>query len=1041
MQHFLPRIYYCRFCFMLFSILLTASKLVYSQPKQIIFKHYGVSEGFFSKEAMDIVKTSNGLIWISTNEGIARFDSKSFKFFRHNNKDSNSIAHNYCKAMQVDKRGWIWIVANQNLEVFDPATEKFRHVKINSNAEEQMLVKPVAFFYDKREDIMWVATAKGLYFSKAGSNILQSAGSITKVSTVIHVRIFSISPDAGPWVWLASDNKIIKLNTKTGISEKYVVPTIVSGRNNGGNVAIISSYLDDNKTLWLGTFTLGLFSFNTVTKMFEQYIYRDVKKEENTIVAITQTGLPTQQDLLYLSAIGWGFTTFNIKTKKFTSFNNQVYNSTLGIKGDTYGLNVFDNKLWIGSSTGLHCYDFNAQFFEKTDISSIADGANLMSIADISAERNSTGKDEKLWMFIPYKNVYVYDLLQKKVLPAPAIIQKYTALPSEVFTIYIDAANVLWISTFHYGLLGYSITSKKIIYQAQQQFYKNGEWVNSFYEDSKGNLWLCTYDGLFVMDSSRKKAVPVTTVNQLIKEQNIAKSITGITEDEYGKIWLTADNSNKKNAAIIKLDVQTNKAIIIYNEQQGQYNESAPVDLRNIVTNKRGDVFANFRGEYIARFKSNSVGKTVFTEIGLQQGLNSCYIDQLLTDNAGNIWCNNSFGIAQYKIGQNSFSNYNLASYEISHTNNPGIYISPNSGRFYVGQSNSFLTFDYSRNGGNINATNLLFNDLSIYNVSYAKKIKDGDKIILNYKQDMIRVDFALLSYTNASENTYSWILEGLEKEWNVSKNNMATYNHLMPGTYTLIVKAANSNGDWKTTPIKLYITITPPFYATWWFRLFCGLLTTAMLGWIVQRRINRIKEKYQLRNRIASDLHDEIGSTLTSINILSNVSQQALEKQPQQAKELLQQISSQSKAIQQNMSDIVWSIRPDNEKIENLIVRIREYAAQTLEPLNIDTSIDADNSLIEKTLPMQHRKDILLICKEAINNIAKHANATSVKILINSEKNKISVSVNDNGKWKGNNSGTGTKTMQERAKTLGGSLVITTTEAGTQIMLVVPIP
>jgi signal transduction histidine kinase len=305
----------------------------------------------------------------------------------------------------------------------------------------------------------------------------------------------------------------------------------------------------------------------------------------------------------------------------------------------------------------------------------------------------------------------------------------------------------------------------------------------------------------------------------------------------------------------------------------------------------------------------------------------------------------------------------------------------------------------------------------------------------------MISIDFALLSYTNANENTYSWMLKGLEKEWNVSKNNIATYNHLMPGMYTLLVKAANSNGDWKTTPIKLYITITPPFYATWWFRILCILVTAGILFWIVQRRINSLKEKHQLRNRIASDLHDEIGSTLTSINILSNVSQQAMEHQPQQAKELLQQISSQSKNIQQNMSDIVWSIRPDNEKIENLVVRIREYAAQTLEPLNINTVIEADDTLIARILPMQYRKDILLICKEAINNIAKHADALSVKILLSNGKNKISLTVTDDGKWKGNNSGTGTKSMQERARALGGNITFTITDAGTQLQLVIPIP
>lgn len=1032
--HLLRRGYF----FILLCIFMTGHLSVFCQPDQIVFKHYGIAEGFSSNEAMDIVQTKEGLLWISSGDGLARFDSKSFKFFRHNNKDSHSIAHNYCKAMQVDKRGRIWIAANNDLDVFDPLTEIFSHIKLNA---QNTPVKPQAFYYDKAKDIMWVATLKGLYFSKAGSLKLQSAVTITQDTTITQNLILTITPDAGDWLWLTSANKIIKLHTKTGVTENYVVPAIVSGQNNSGKVYIISSYLDKHKTLWLGTFTLGLFSFNTSTKTFEQYTYRDVKKEENTIIAITQTGLPGQEDVLFFSSAGWGFAAFNTSTQKFTSYNTTAYNSSLGIKGSTYGLHCYDNKLWVGSSTGLHCYDYSMQLFTKNDISSIANGAALLPVEQMTLERNNNGIDERLWLFVPYKNAYIYDLVKNKVLPIPQKLQKYTAAGAGVFSMYIDTKNILWISSNLYGLIGYHIARDVIITAEKRHFYKNREWAHHFFEDSKTNLWICTYNGLFVMDSSRKNAVPVSAVNEMIKSKHLSASIAGVTEDEHQKIWITADYSSSKNAGIIKLDPRSGKASIIYNEQEQNSGNNPAVDIRDICSNKKGKIFVSFRDQHILWFNSNASNKIIFNELGRQQGLNSTSIDQLLTDSLGNIWCSNSFGIAEYKINQNNFSNYTLTTYELNTTNNPAICISPNSGKFYIGQSNNFLLFNYAYNGNNIKTTNLLFNDLKIYNAIYPQKIKDGDRITLNYKQDMISIDFALLSYTNASENTYSWMLKGLEKEWNFSKNNIATYNHLVPGNYTLLVRAANSNGDWKTVPIKLYIKITPAFYATWWFKLICILLLLGILYWVMQRRIKRIKDKFALRNRIASDLHDEIGSTLTSINILSNISQQAMDQQPQQAKELLQQISSQSKTIQQNMSDIVWSIRPDNEKIENLVVRVREYAAQTLEPLNINTVIEADDTLIAKILPMQYRKDILLICKEAVNNIVKHANAGSVKILFTNGKNKISVSITDDGKWKGNNSGTGTKSMQERSKALGGVLTIQATDTGTQVLLQVDLP
>jgi two-component system, NarL family, sensor histidine kinase UhpB len=224
---------------------------------------------------------------------------------------------------------------------------------------------------------------------------------------------------------------------------------------------------------------------------------------------------------------------------------------------------------------------------------------------------------------------------------------------------------------------------------------------------------------------------------------------------------------------------------------------------------------------------------------------------------------------------------------------------------------------------------------------------------------------------------------------------------------------------------------------------LVLGLLFTALFinSLQLKKKFEQQKALLQMRNSISKDLHDEIGSTLTSISILSNVSELALEKQPIQAKEMIHQIALQSKTIQQSMSDIVWSIRPENESVENLTTRIREYAAQTLEPLNISASIALDEKIIAQKLSMQYRKEILLICKEAINNIAKHSGASKASISIQKNNQTLVLDIVDNGSWKGETSGTGTKSMKERAFAIGGKLNIDSNEKGTNITATIPIP
>lgn len=196
------------------------------------------------------------------------------------------------------------------------------------------------------------------------------------------------------------------------------------------------------------------------------------------------------------------------------------------------------------------------------------------------------------------------------------------------------------------------------------------------------------------------------------------------------------------------------------------------------------------------------------------------------------------------------------------------------------------------------------------------------------------------------------------------------------------------------------------------------------------------------IRNNISKDLHDEVGSTLTSINILSNVSQQAIDVNAAEAKKMLQKIATQSKTIQQNMSDIVWSIQPNNEKIENLAVRMREFATQTLEPLQINLLFEVDEELHKTSLPIEYRKEILLIYKEALTNICKHANANTVKINFNkTTKTSAELIITDNGTWKGETSGTGLRSMKDRALAINSELKIEHQNTGTELHLLVNLP
>ncbi len=699
--------------------------------------------------------------------------------------------------------------------------------------------------------------------------------------------------------------------------------------------------------------------------------------------------------------------------------------------------------MWITSETGLHRYDYNKQIFNKINLSSISEGIDLFPVADMFVVQNKEKIDENLWMHIPYKAGYIYNLKQKKLNALPPKVAKYLSKEIGLWTMYLDSKNIVWISTTQFGIVAYDISADKIIVPDNKYFTKRNEWATIFFEDKNNQVWIGTFKGLYKVEQDYKDITPISEVNLVLAKKELSTIITGITEDNSGKIWFTADFSDARKASIGTYNPKTKKINLIFNEKDDLSKHTPILDFRDIIVNKTGKVFVNTGTSGLVWFQTETE-KVKFNYLGKEQGFNTSYLESMQGDSVGNIWISNDFGLGYYKIIDNSFVNFSFNAYPIGTNNLPSMYVSPQSGTVYLGQSNAIDYLSNPKAISNANKSNLIFLEFKVFNKVYRTKnseIANGSTIVLEPDENMISIEFALLSYLNSRENLYSWKLEGIDKEWNVSKNNIATYNSLPAGTYTLWVKASNNSGEWTKTPLKLKIKIKQRFYKTWWFILLCLLVIAGLIYWTIQRRINRIKEKYKLRNTIAADLHDEIGSTLTSISILSTISQQSMDSQPKQTKDMLEQIATQSKSIQQNMSDIVWSIRPDNERIENLIVRMREFAAVTLEPLNIKTTITSDDRLFAKVLPMHFRKEILLIYKEAVNNIAKHANATTVVIQLANGGHEIKLSIHDDGSWKGNNTGTGTKTMKERAHKIGGQLTISPSNEGTLVTLTIPIP
>jgi signal transduction histidine kinase len=266
--------------------------------------------------------------------------------------------------------------------------------------------------------------------------------------------------------------------------------------------------------------------------------------------------------------------------------------------------------------------------------------------------------------------------------------------------------------------------------------------------------------------------------------------------------------------------------------------------------------------------------------------------------------------------------------------------------------------------------------------------------------------------------------------------NRNATYTNLDAGEYVFEVKASNNDGVWNEVPTALHIIITPPYWQSWWFKAAMIFCVAAVIFSIYFYRTKEILRLQQIRNEIASDLHDDIGSTLNSISIYSQV----LKNRSSVEIPELSFIGESARKVIDSMSDIVWTINPENDSFEKIIFRMRSLTHSLMKAKKIEYSFKADENLNELKMTIEMRRNFYLIFKEGINNLVKYSLASHVSVSLLSYGKEIELMIRDNGIGFNTHDiqrGNGLMNMQRRALEMKARLKIESViGAGTSLQL-----
>lgn len=277
-----------------------------------------------------------------------------------------------------------------------------------------------------------------------------------------------------------------------------------------------------------------------------------------------------------------------------------------------------------------------------------------------------------------------------------------------------------------------------------------------------------------------------------------------------------------------------------------------------------------------------------------------------------------------------------------------------------------------------------------------------------------------------------------------IGSNNTVNFFNLSGGEYDLTF--INEISKHQT---KIHFSIEPVFWERWWFSPFVFLILTIILGLTFYAlyliRLRQQARTQLIRDNIARDLHDDMGSYLSSISILSQNVEKLSLNDPAKARQSLQKIGEIARQVMDTMGDIVWSINPTQDSMEQIIGRMKDLGNEIFINEAVEMEFLVSNSVTKTNLSLENRRDFFLIYKEALTNIHKYANASKVSVELLNEGNTITMNIKDNGKGfdiehlnpHRTLGGNGLKNMQSRAEKLGGKLMIESKiEEGTTVKL-----
>jgi ligand-binding sensor domain-containing protein len=988
--------------------------------------------------------------------------------------EKNGLSHPIVKSLWQDKAGYIWIGTEQGLNRFD-GVGCVRYFSKNGDRRSLANDRINAISEDRYGNI-WLGTKLGI------SRLNRQTGEITNFFTspadkqVFGELNFNVFADKSGQLWAGNHKYLIRLSVESGGYQKYEIDCGQSNTNTR-NYFILDLLNDSKGRYWLAT-SYGVKLFDTATGRVKSFHFEEkgFRLTENAIACLAES----PDGNILAGTWGSGVLIFDEESQKFAPYLLPGRSNQYDIRNIVLDIAFTKNGLYLATSSGLLEYTYP---FKKSKTLG-EDGArkylpeetNPRSLPGDVVQKLLLDRVGDLWV-ATNNNLARADFrltqFQHKKLAGK---EGTPILPATLFQPQNDTGNFLvgGPNLFLAGTKSETVATLDIASHLEEPTGSAAVWDIS---GGKNGIWIAGTGGLLKMDATTKKVTHKFKANGKEGFSLSGNRLWKVYEDKRGRVWVATIRRgicllNQDNGSISNFFTDPNEPGRLHNKY-----------VSNFFEDRAGNIWFG-SDDYLYKYH-NKTGTFEIIPVAIKDEATHAYISgnpgPFLEDEMGNIWIALAHGVALFDPVQKAFT--------------PIVWNEPlfkpvsdkiviKKGMMWFGTGNGLFRYDIAqkelirfttRDGLISNETDrclAMLSDGSIilgssgYLTRFFPKALDQrtsvppiviSKIEINGRdtalmnasppklghQSTIMFEFAALNFANAEQNQYQYMLAGADKDWNkVTEQRTVTYAKLPPGRYTFLVKGSNSDGVWNPEPVSFSFSIATPVYMQGWFIGLVLLIAAGLIFAFYRYRLAQALRVERMRSRLATDLHDDVGATLSAISMYTEALKRQID-QPQLSN-LLSKIGEDSRETVVNMGDLVWAINPKNDKGDKLVQRMENYATDLCAAKEVKLLFKKEGNFNDHSFGIEARRNIFLIFKEALNNALKYADASLITIKVNVVSGVFKLEVEDNGVGFDAAKimpGNGLINMQTRAKEIKGNMMITSNPGnGCRIYLACPL-